>query len=190
VCGYDGVPCTCTNCDSGPLPQCAGADTWHCDAPNPTTGCPAGAPNLGTACSQAGLVCKYECGPNGARECSGGVWVARYSPCPISVRRAKRDIEYLKDEDLARIAAELTKIRLATYEYVDPALRGRRRLGFILDDNLQSPASDAEHNQVDLYAYTSMAVATLQLQAKEIASLRREVARLTTEVAKSKDCPR
>jgi hypothetical protein len=37
---------------------------------------------------------------------------------------------------------------------------------------------DASRGRIDLYAYTSMAVAALQQQAREIAALRREVARL------------
>jgi hypothetical protein len=95
--------------------------------------------------------------------------------CPISRRAAKRDIEYLDDAKLQRLHDELLRYRLSTYHYrVDPDGQPRH-LGFIIDDVGAGPsvAGDGEH--VDLYGYASMAVAALQVQAREIAALRREV---------------
>ena len=51
-------------------------------------------------------------------------------------------------------------------------------------------------NRVDLYAYTSMAVATLQVQNEEISRLRRDVADLRLELDRTrraidrKACPK
>ena len=69
----------------------------------------------------------------------------------------------------------MRNIRLATYEYTDPALVGGRHLGFILEDHATTFAGDAERNQVDLYAYASTLVAAVQEQAKDIEALKREV---------------
>jgi hypothetical protein len=65
------------------------------------------------------------------------------------------------------------RMKLATWRYkAEPA---RERLGFILDDHEASVAVDAPRDMVDLYGYTSLAVATLQLQAREIETLRAEL---------------
>jgi hypothetical protein len=154
-----------------------GPTTWHCAAPNPNMMCPPAAPNAGTACTLEGLTCDYTCGTNGRRVCTGGIWVLHNGTgCPVSTREAKREIEYLDEAELARIAGDLRKFRLATYEYKDVALAGRRHLGFIIEDNPESPAVDSDHKMVDLYGYTSMLVAALQTQGKEIEALRRELA--------------
>ena len=95
--------------------------------------------------------------------------------CPVSRARFKRDIQYLGGEELDRLERELLGIKLATFRYeTDRPLR-RHRLGFLRGDSQSSNAGDAEHDAVDLYGYTSMAVATLQVQAKELAALRAEV---------------
>ena len=70
------------------------------------------------------------------------------------------------------------RLRLATYHYKpevsDPS---RAHLGFIIEDTPPAtPAVDAQREHVDLYGYMSMLVATLQVQEKEIADLRRELA--------------
>jgi hypothetical protein len=178
-CSYeDGLSCACTNCSTGgPTPYCTQDATWHCQAPNPNPACPAALPNEGTACALESLSCVYHCGANGRRTCTLGRWTASSGgPCPVSTRTAKQGIEYLNDDDLKGIADDLRRFRLATYEYTDPALAGRRHLGFIIEDNPQSPAVDRAENMVDLYGYTSMLVAAVQTQSKEIATLKRELA--------------
>ena len=42
-------------------------------------------------------------------------------------------------------------------------------------DQPLSPAVDSTHHRVDLYGYVSMVVATLQIQEREIAELRKEL---------------
>jgi hypothetical protein len=74
--------------------------------------------------------------------------------------------------------SDLELVRLATYRHVNPANGDGTRVGFIIDDSPDIAAVDASGGRIDLYAYTSMAVAALQQQAREIAALRREVARL------------
>jgi hypothetical protein len=178
-CVYEGLACQCTNCTSGPVEQCTGDPTWHCAAPNPDAACPAAIPLLGTACMTENQSCRYSCGTGGARLCKQGAWYAADGgPCPVSTRRAKKDIVYLDRAARARIASDLARFKLATYVYRDPALADKRHLGFIIEDVPGSPAVDRDGNMVDLYGYASMLVAAVQTQGEEIRKLRGEVARL------------
>jgi len=68
--------------------------------------------------------------------------------------------------------------KLATYEYRDPALAGKRHLGFIIEDVPGSPAVERDGNMVDLYGYASMSVAAVQAQGEEIAKLKAAFVRL------------
>jgi hypothetical protein len=109
--------------------------------------------------------CGYLC-------CDGG------TPCPVSRRTFKRDIEKVDDAGLKRVYEELRKIQLTTYAYkVDPK-EAKRHLGFIIDDTKTPYPINPDGNTVDLYGYMSMAVAAIQVQSREIEALRAEVARL------------
>jgi hypothetical protein len=182
VCDYAGLACTCTNCRSFPVGGCSGPLLWRCTAPNPSMGCPAVQPNLGAACAPEGQRCTYDCeayGVQGGRLCTGGVWTPTANNCPISTRRAKRDIQYLADGEAETMARDVLRTRLATYEYTDPALAGRRRLGFVYEDaTTHRYARDPDISGVDLYGYTSLLLATVQTQQRQIEQLRREVTAL------------
>jgi hypothetical protein len=96
--------------------------------------------------------------------------------CPISRRSTKQDIHYVDDMERAQYQRELLEMKLAIWRYKhDPA---KKRLGIIIDDDEDSPAVDARRDQLDLYGYTSMVVAALQVQAREIDELKRQVAAL------------
>jgi hypothetical protein len=104
--------------------------------------------------------------------------------CPISRRAAKRDIRYLDADDRRHLADQVLSLRLATYRYREPLPSAASHLGFVIDDVAgpsPSIASDGDH--VDLYGYTSMAVAAIQQQAAEIAALRAEVASLRARLS-------
>lgn len=179
VCEYeDGLGCACTTCPN-PYPLCQPVDpaVWACDAPNPDSACPPGQPLRGVACSAEALECDYGCEPGRRRVCTGGLWVEGTAPggCPMSTRRAKRDIEYLGEAEVDALAAAAMSTRLTTYEYIDPALDGRRRLGFIIEDQPASYAVDPERSQVDLYGFTSMLVAAMQSQQRRIETLEGEL---------------
>jgi len=178
-CVYGDLSCVCTNCSTGPVNYCGGSYTWHCAVPNADPACPSGIPLLGSACSTSGQTCTYACGPGGARACKQGAWYASAGgPCPVSTRRAKKDILYLDPSDRQRIADDLAHFKLATYEYRDPALAGKRHLGFIIEDVPGSPAVDGDGNMVDLYGYASMLVAAVQAQGEELKKLKSELSRL------------
>ncbi len=104
--------------------------------------------------------------------------------CPISRRAYKEDIRYLGEADLRRLHDELMKFPLATYHYKGPQVCSQTHLGFVIDDIEPSEAVDTGREMVDLYGYTSMAVAALQTQARDIEALKREVADLRRQLAR------
>jgi hypothetical protein len=137
-------------------------------------------PPIGSSCSTAGEACGTRnpavacganevCAPKDPRSGLGG--------CPISSRQFKDGIEYLDPAHLEQLHDQTLRIRLATYSYkaayADPK---PRRLGFIIEDNPASPAVDPAHDSIELYGYLSMVVATMQVQEKEIASLKQQLA--------------
>ncbi len=102
--------------------------------------------------------------------------------CPISRRAYKTDIDYLDEEALRKVHDTLLGYRLSTYRYkADPA-PSPRHLGFIIDDVGPGPSVAADGEHVDLYGYASMAVAAIQVQAKQIEELQREVRVLRRKV--------
>jgi hypothetical protein len=144
----------------------------------------------GAACGTAGARCDPCPGCDAARGCNQYLVCASRDPqagpggCPISRRAYKRDIRYLGDGELARYEAALLRVKLATWRYKhDP---GRARLGFIIDDLAGADSAVAVEGgeRVDLYGYTSLAVATLQRQAKQIADLQRELAALRRQLSR------
>jgi hypothetical protein len=182
-CVYGDLSCLCTNCSTGPVSFCGGSFTWHCAAPNADLACPPGIPLLGSACSTSAQSCAYACGPGNGRTCKQGAWYASSGgPCPVSTRGAKKDILYLGPADRQHIADDLARFKLATYEYRDPALSGKRHLGFIIEDVPGSPAVDRDGNMVDLYGYASMLVAAVQAQGEEISKLKAELVRLKRQM--------
>jgi hypothetical protein len=93
-----------------------------------------------------------------------------------STIEAKKDVSYLDDAARAQIAEQTLGIKLATYKYKNAD--ARERLGFILEDAPNVPAADMASKQVDLYAYASMVLATVQEQQKKIEALEAEIANL------------
>jgi hypothetical protein len=129
----------------------------------------------GNACPTADAKCDPQDSCNRLLVCSVQDPTQQPGGCPISRRDAKGEIKYLGPSELERLREELLGMKLATWRYKhDPA---RERLGFIIEDQPPaSPAVDPGRALVDLYGYASLAVATIQTQAKEIEALRRELA--------------
>jgi hypothetical protein len=110
----------------------------------------------------------------------------RAGGCPISRREAKKDIHYLNELETKALSQELLGLPLVTYRYRDGD--ERVHLGFIIDDIEPSAAAHSQRGQVDLYGYTSMAVAALQQQARQIEALQRELDTLEQRLQEAK-CP-
>jgi hypothetical protein len=196
TCSYDGASCTCGSfCRSYPVAQrpCdadAGVtqnccDTtkieWHCfDGPK---FCTTPRPRLGSACSTEGESCALtepgECGEP-ILKCDKGTWTLPNVSCPISTAKAKREIAYVDTDDTERLHAQVMSTRLATYRY--KAGDDARHLGFIIEDMPEGSAAVLpSRDRVDLYGYTSMMVAALQHQQREIDELEAEIAKLRAE---------
>ncbi len=107
--------------------------------------------------------------------------------CPISRKAYKHDIEYLDASAKARYHDALMEMKLATYHYNGEPDTAPPRLGFIIDDNENSPAVLPSKERVDLYGYTSMTVAAVQVQARQIADLQREVEAMKKELETTRE---
>ncbi len=154
------------------------------DASVPDAGPPC--PAVGTACTDEGQTCgvrsDFNCGV--IQVCARQDPTAPPYSCPISSRQYKQGITYLDAADLQKLHEETFSTRLATYQYksevADPT---KTHLGFIIEDRPASPAVDATHARVDLYGYVSMVVASLQVQEREIADLRKELSAARRDAA-------
>ncbi len=102
--------------------------------------------------------------------------------CPISQAEHKTNISYLPERDLQQVHDDLMRMKIATWHYKNEPAGTREHLGFIIDDNPQSPAVMSNGERVDLYGYTSMAVAAVQTQDKRLEALERELKALREEV--------
>jgi hypothetical protein len=134
----------------------------------------------GLACSTMGAKCDPGNACNALLVCSATDPKMTLGGCPVSARRYKEDIQYLDGAALQRYHDELMRLPLATWRY---RTRPERRLGFVLEDAPSSAPVDAERDMVDLYGYTSMAVAALKVQAAQIEALERQVESLKKELA-------
>lgn len=136
----------------------------------------------GGGCDYAGQLCDPQDGCNALRVC------AEQDPkqmggCPISKAAYKQGIQYVDRKEAKDLADRLLAMKLATYQYKAQGPQGKRHLGFIIDDDPQSPAVDGQRDMVDLYGYLSMAVATLQTQQKQIDQLQSQVRALSSTCA-------
>lgn len=121
----------------------------------------------GQACAVEGSRCDPMDGCNRLLVCAPSD--PRLAGCPISSRRFKRDLHYLTEAEREACAREVRGIRLARYRYEGS---DEPRLGFILEDDPPATAVDREREMVDLYGYSSLAVAALQVQERRIESRR------------------
>ena len=99
--------------------------------------------------------------------------------CPISAAKAKNHIQYLTQAEREQFAKDVLNIKLATYEYKPEYSNVRGpQLGFIIDDMPKSPVLTEDGGHVNLYAYISAVVATVQKQEQEIKALKEELAKV------------
>ena len=148
----------------------------------PSDGCNGAGGCCGGRCCDANQVCCLDNGPVELFLCEdpdAGSCPVGCAPTCVSRRDAKRDIEYLDEAQLRSAEEQVLRIPLARFNYKWDAPTERRRLGFIIDDVAPSPGViDEARGEVDLYGYTSLAVAALQEQGKELERLRKQVAEL------------
>lgn len=102
--------------------------------------------------------------------------------CPVSRARFKHDIRYLPDAELERVRDDVLATRIASWRYNHEDPSAREHLGFIIDDNPESPSVARSGNHVDLYGYMSMAVAAIQVQDRQLRALEQETKALREEL--------
>lgn len=132
----------------------------------------------GESCSEEGAICDPMNDCNALLVCAERDPKTQDGGCPISTRSVKEEIHYLQGPDLEKLHAQVLDLPLATYRYKTGDQTGQTRLGFIIEDQPQSLAVDQPQNMVDVYAYASMAMAALQVQAAEIEKLKAEIKNL------------
>jgi hypothetical protein len=176
------------------LPACGADPTpeprWHWTCGDPVCAGDRTDPGLppcsyetrGEACLPEGARCDPVDACNRLLVCSVTDPTEAPGGCPISSARFKRDIAYLGDADRERLHAELRRFPLARYRYREDPEAARARLGFIIEDVGPSAAVEADRDRVDLYGYTTMAVAALQVQARQIESLQAELTALRLQL--------
>src|ERR1041384_3759297 len=114
----------------------------------------------GESCPVEGMQCDPKDDCNRLLICAGKDPRAQ-GGCPVSRAAFKKDVVYVDAAARDQYRRQLLGLRLATWRYREGA--ARRHLGFMIDD---APAMcvDPERDMVDLYGFTSMAVATIQAQ--------------------------
>ena len=141
----------------------------------------------GDACSVEGETCAAKDDCNRKLICASTDPTQQPGGCPISQKAFKRDIHYLDENGLKQYRDELMQIKLATWQYKTEPASNPQRLGFMIDDQPRSPSVLPNQKQVDVYGYTSMAVAAVQSQEKELQLLRSEVEALKQELAQMRN---
>ncbi len=173
----------------GPTPSSA-ALNWYTTCGDPVCGpnaspagvAPCSAESVeGTACSAEGERCDAMLGCGATLICVASDPKLGPGGCPISRAHFKTDIAYVTEHERRRLAEQVLNLPLATYRYRgDPD--GEEHLGFIIEDVEPSLAVDAPRDRVDLYGFTSMVVAALQEQRREIETLRADLRQLRQDL--------
>ncbi len=199
TCGEGCDPVVTGTCGSPP-PDAGTGLQWYTTCGYPVC---QGAPTDGGSddagletCAMPGTPCTTKgetCGTPNAANCGSTLVCDDHDPkggpggCPISSSKYKDDIQYVSEGQLEQLHDETMRLKLATYNYkgevADP---NPLHLGFIIEDDPTSLAVDRNHNRVDMYGYISMVVASMQVQQKEIALLRKELAEARRQAAARK----
>lgn len=100
---------------------------------------------------------------------------AEDEPCPQSSRDKKENIHYLTEPERSGVASKVLALDLASYRYKDGEGLSGEQIGFVIEDTRGAPFLQKGGERVNLYAYISSVVATVQQQQQEIEALRAEV---------------
>ena len=161
-------------------PVCSGYSGPWPDVPS------CGAIEEGQPCDAEGALCDFKSECNARLICAASDPKLQPGGCPISRVRFKESIDYVDAGELGGYYRELLDLRLATYRYRGRG-DGKTHLGVILEDREDGVWADPANDRIDLYGYSSLAIAGVQAQAGELAALRGELAALRREVAALRD---
>lgn len=140
---------------------------------------------IGEACDDASLSCDPESFCNSLLVCAATdpKGPADATDCPSSRASTKRDITYLDGSALEARAQEALSMKLATWAYKEEVPGARPHMGFVIDDAPHSAAVRDGGDRVDLYGYTSLTLAAVQVQQQQIEAMRAEIAALQEALA-------
>jgi hypothetical protein len=138
----------------------------------------------GDACQTEGETCDFMSGCNARLICAAED--PKQLGCPRSRAELKQNITYVDPAALAGYYRDVLDLRLATYQYRDRK-DGRTSLGVILEDGEGKIWADSANDRVDLYGYSSLAIAGVQVQAAELAELRAEMEAMQRELAELRE---
>jgi hypothetical protein len=138
----------------------------------------------GAPCNNASLQCDPKSPCNNLLICSASDPTLNPGGCPISQRSLKKDIRYVTDDNLDRYHHDMMQMKLANYHYNWENAAQATHLGIIIEDidNPENPAISTGRQTIDLYGYTSMAIAAIQAQNKEIEALKYELKLLKKQI--------
>ena len=125
----------------------------------------------GDACDVVGDTCDPVDSCNALLQCATSDPTQQTGGCPVSLAKHKQDIQYLDGQARQTAAQEVRAMKLASWRYTGSLDDGKTHLGFIIDDAPGSAAVAADGKHVDLYGYTSLAIATIQEQQAQIDAL-------------------
>jgi hypothetical protein len=136
---------------------------------------------IGDACGTEASTCDPVDDCNALMLCTDSDPQQEPGGCPISSASFKREIAYLTPAQVDALARQVVAMPLAEWSYTaeDPTAR---RVGFIIEDVPGSSAIRPDGQGVDLYGYTSLTVAAVQQQQRELETLRAELAVLRAEL--------
>jgi len=100
-------------------------------------------------------------------------------PCPSSSRDLKENVHHLTTAQRRRVAEQVLDLDLASYTYREGAGAEGQQLGFLIEET-DGPFLHRGRERVNLYAYISSVVATVQHQQDEITALRAKLEALDT----------
>jgi hypothetical protein len=185
ACGMSAAP----NAGSGNLEGDGGngALLWYATCGDPVCGNhrdhgvpPCTTESAGKGCETPGARCDPGSSCNEDLVCATTDPRMQAGGCPVSRASYKKDIHFLSSSELRTYRDQLLALPLARYRYRQSD--SREHLGFLIDGHESLACVEPERDQVDLYGYASMAVAALQVQARQIDDLAKEVAALRAEL--------
>lgn len=138
---------------------------------------------IGDTCptSDAGLLCDPVDDCNARLTCADSDPTQQPGGCPISKAEHKESIVYLSADQRAAAHKDVVDMKLATWRYKGALDDGSQHLGFLIDDEPGSPAVRPDGEHVDLYGYTSLAVAAIQEQEARIQALEAKLEALAAQ---------
>lgn len=147
--------------------------------------CTASAVSVGDVCggTTQGTTCDPIDACNALLQCDTSDPTLQSGGCPLSLAKYKREIHYLSSNERQKASEDLLKMKLATWRYRDGLDDGADHFGFMIDDVPGSAAVRPDGGHVDLYGYTSLAVAAIQQQQVELDALKVEIEALKAACA-------